>query len=206
MTPRCFSAMEVADTVQSMASLAPDAGRITRDRYQQLVADGTIGTDDRVELLDGLIVAMSPQNPAHAGVVGKLALRLGGITGSAAFVRVQSPLDLSRMSMPEADIAVVPGHPDDYMAAHPTTALLIVEVADSSVIQGRFTKAPLYAAADIPEYWLVNLRDRCIEVYRRPIREERRYAEARMAHVGETLDVVAFSRVAIGVAEILPPD
>jgi Uma2 family endonuclease len=188
-----------------MASTALGEGRVTRERYRELVADGTIGADDRVELLDGVIVAMSPQNPAHAGVVGKLAVRLGGVTGPAAFVRVQSPLDLGRLSMPEPDLAVVPGHPDDYMAVHPTTALLVIEVAETSVIQDRLTKASLYAAAGVPEYLLVNLRDRCVEVRRRPIPHERRYAEVRVSGPEDTINLLAFPGVVLAVAEMLPP-
>ena len=197
--------MEALGTVPSMAASALGEGRVTRERYLQLVDDGTIGADDRVELLDGVIVAMSPQNPAHAGVVGKLAIRLGDVARPAAFVRVQSPLDLGRMSMPEPDLAVVSGCPDDYMGVHPTTALLVVEVADSSVIQDRLTKAALYAAADVPEYWLVNLRDRCLEVHRRPVPRERRYADVRVARAGERVAPVAFPGVEIEIAAILPP-
>ena len=187
-----------------MASPALGATRVTRERYWQLVGDGTIGPDDRVELLEGVIVAMSPQSPSHAGVVRKLTRWLGGVVGNTASLQIQLPLNLGETSVPEPDVAVVAGRPDDYMTAHPTTALLVVEVAESSLIQDRLTKAPLYAAAGMPEYWIVNLRDRCVEVHRRPIAAERRYDESRVARLGDTLDAVALPAAAIAVAEIFP--
>lgn len=122
--------------------------------------------------------------------------------GSRALVLVQLPLDLGETSVPAPDVAVIAGRPEDYMTAHPTTALLVIEVAESSLIQDRLTKAPLYAAAGIPEYWVVNLRDRCVEVYRRPIPAERRYDESRIARLGDALDAVALPAAGITVAEI----
>lgn len=187
-----------------MASPALGEGRVTRERYWQLVGDGTIGPDDRVELLEGVIVAMSPQSPSHAGVIRKLTQWLAGVVGNHASLQIQLPLDLGETSIPEPDVAVVAGRPEDHMTAHPTTALLVIEVAESSLIQDRLTKAPLYAAAGIPEYWVVNLRDRCVEVHRRPIPAERRYDESRIARPGETLDVAALPAVALAVAEIFP--
>ena len=186
-----------------MASPALDDGRVTRERYWQLVAEGVIGSDDRVELLEGVIVAMSPQNPPHAFVIGKLTQWLARIVDQA-FIRVQLPIDLSDLSTPEPDLAVVAGSPEDYAALHPTTALLVVEVADSSLIQDRLTKGPMYAAAGIAEYWLVNLRDRCVEVHRAPKRDERRYGDARALRSEERLDLLAIPGASIAVREILP--
>lgn len=185
-----------------MASPALGEGRLTRERYWQLVGDGTIGSDDRVELLDGVIVAMSPQSPPHAGVVRKLTQLLAGVVGSDASLQVHLPLNVAETSVPEPDVAIIAGRPEDYMTAHPTSALLVIEVAESSLIQDRLTKAPLYAAAGIPEYWVVNLRDRGVEVHRRPIPAERRYGESRLAGLGDNLDAVALPTAAIAVAEI----
>ncbi len=148
---------------------------------------------------------MSPQNPPHAGVVRKLTQWLGDVVDRRAVLQIQLPLDVGATSAPEPDVAVVAGRPEDYMAAHPTTALLVIEVADSSLIQDRLTKAPLYAAAGVPEYWLVNLRDRCVEVHRRPVASGRRWAEVRIACPGDRLDLVAFPGPTIDVRELLPP-
>jgi len=188
-----------------MASPSLAEGRVTRERYWQLVEDGVIGPDDRVELLDGVIVAMSPQNPSHAFATAALTRWLGAAVGSHAYLRVQLPLDVSTASIPEPDLAVIAGRIEDAAAAHPTTALLVVEVAESSVAQDRLTKGPMYAAAGIQEYWLVNLRERCVEVHRRPVRADRRYAETRVAHAEEVLDVAALPGSSIRVNDILPP-
>lgn len=197
--------MEAAGSVAPMASVAPGEGRFTRERYWNLVRNGVIGPDDRVELLEGVIVAMAPQNPPHAVVIAALTKWLVHTIGDTANVRVQLPLDLSELSTPEPDLAVVAGKPLDHVAAHPTTALLVIEVADGSLIQDRLTKAPLYAAASVLEYWIVNLRDHCVEVHRQPIPTERRYAEMRVVHPGDMLGLAAFALATIDVAEILPP-
>jgi Uma2 family endonuclease len=188
-----------------MASPALGDGRVTRAHYWQLVADGVIGADDRVELLEGVIVAMSPQGAPHAFVIGKLDRWLQVIVGDERTVRVQMPIDLSELSTPEPDLAVVAGRLETYAAAHPTSALLVVEVADSSVIQDRLTKGPIYAGAGIAEYWLVNLRDRCIEVHREPDRRERRYKSVTVSEPQDRIDLLAVPGASIAVSEILPP-
>ena len=188
-----------------MASPAPGEGRVTRTQYWKLVADGVIGPDDRVELLDGVIVSMSPQNPPHAFVIEKLTRRLSVAIDADASVRVQLPLDLSETFTPEPDLAVVAGRAEDRAVRHPTSALLVVEVADSTVFQDRVTKGTLYAAAGIPEYWVVNLRDGCVETYRHPDVGQRRYTESCILRRGDDLDVAALPHLSIPVAEILPP-
>ena len=188
-----------------MASSELAAGRITSERYWRLVDEGVISPDDRVELLEGVIVSMSPQDPPHAFAVGNLTRLLIAAVGDDAAVRVQLPLDVSELSTPEPDLAVVAGRHEDYVAAHPTSALLVIEVADSSLLQDRLTKGPIYAAGGIGEYWLVNLRDRCIEVHRNPDRAQRRYATCRILTPEERVEPAALPRVSIPVAEILPP-
>ena len=187
-----------------MASPAVADGRVTRERYWRLVEDGVIGPDDRVELLEGVIVAMSPQNAPHAFAIARLDELLRA-TGTAVSIRIQLPLDLSEYSTPEPDVAVVAGRTADYATAHPTTALLVVEVADATLVQDRMTKAPMYAAAGIPEYWLVNLRTHCVEVFAAPVAGERRYASTMTVRPGDVLVPTTLTGVAIPVAELLPP-
>jgi Uma2 family endonuclease len=187
-----------------MASPAVADGRVTRERYWRMVADGVIGPDDRVELLEGVIVAMSPQSAPHAFVIARLDELLRA-TSAAVSVRVQLPLDLGEYSTPEPDVAVVAGRTADYATAHPTTALLVVEVADTTVVQDRMTKAAMYAAAGIPEYWLVNLRARAVEVFADPVAAERRYASTIVRRAGEVLAPSTLAGVAIPVGELLPP-
>jgi Uma2 family endonuclease len=125
--------------------------------------------------------------------------------GSRAMVRSQVPLNLTDLSVPEPDIAVVEPRADHYADAHPTTALLVVEVAATSLLTDRISKAAIYASADIREYWVVNLRDRCIEVHRQPAAAHRRFAQVRVVRPGESVDLMAFPGVTIPVDDLLPP-
>lgn len=188
----------------TMAQAAPAESRYTTEAYFNLVAAGIVSPEDRVELLEGVIVAMSPQNPPHAATTSQVDRALREAIGRRAAIRVQLPLLVGAYSAPEPDVAVVPGRESDYHDTHPTTALLVVEVADSSLLQDRLTKAAIYAAAGIPEYWLVNLRDECVEVFRAPEPAARRYTEKRTAHRGDRLDLVAIADAGIAVADILP--
>jgi hypothetical protein len=99
---------------------------------------------------------------------------------------------------------VVPGKESDYDHEHPRQALLVIEVADPSLAQDRLTKARIYAAADVPEYWLVNLRDDVVEVLQVPDAPARRYAERRLAARGERLRLVALPEVSVAVDDLLP--
>lgn len=172
--------------------------RLRRAEYDRLVALGAFG-DDRLELLGGLLVWMSPQDPAHAATTAKLGKRLLRELGDRAEVRIRAPLALDDDSEPEPDLAVVA--PGDYEDEHPATALLVVEVADSSLRKARL-KARLYARARVREYWLVNLADDAVEVYSRPRRGA--YASSVRHGRGATLRLAAFPDVTLRVEDILP--
>lgn len=178
----------------------------TAERYLALVNEGLLQADDRVELLAGVIVARPPQSPSHAGYAALVADRLWELVGPRACVRAHSPLRLGTHSVPEPDVAVVPGRPDDYLRRHPTAALLVVEVALASLPQDRLTKAAIYAAAGIPEYWIVNLRDCTLEVLHEPDPRLRLYASRRVAAPDEVIALAALPDVRVPVAAILPPD
>jgi Uma2 family endonuclease len=191
----------------AMKDLAPSIPSkptlISVDHYLGLVEDGELGPDDRVELLEGVLVAMAPQNPPHAAAVAQANQALARAIGERTHVRPQLSLVLDR-SVPEPDLAVVSGSPADYANAHPTTALLVVEVADSSLKQDRLSKAAIYAAAGIPEYWIVNLRDELVEVMRDPDPERACYRAVRSAARGERLELVALPGAALDAAALLP--
>ena len=178
--------------------------RYTVERYLALFDEGVLDRDDRVELLEGVVVAMGGSNPRHAAAVSMAMRALIEAIGRRAAVRVQSSFRAGRYSMPEPDVAVVPGHEVDYHEAHLRTALLLVEVAEWSLPQDRVTKRAIYAAAGVPEYWTVNLRDGWVEVLRAPDRRARRYAETFIAHRGERISLAAFPDVSIAVDELLP--
>lgn len=181
---------------------APD--RWTVDAYLRLVADGVLSADDRVELLEGVIVPMAPQNVPHAAGVAFVTKAFGTVLGDAAHLRVQLPFHASAYSLPEPDALVVAGHPRDYVTRHPATALLVVEVADTSLTHDRLTKRATYAAANVPEYWIVNLADDCVEVRRRPDPTTRTYTDVAVARRGESIAMAALPGVRIAVDDLLP--
>ena len=181
------------------------AGRFTVEQYFALVGEGALAPDDRIELLEGVVVAMSPRSAAHDAAVNRVLRALLAAVGSRATVRCQSSLVLGTRSVPEPDAAVAPGGNATYDRAHPTTALLVVEVADSSLVQDRVTKAALYAAARIPEYWIVDLRDdRRLEVLRAPDPTVPRYVDARALARGDAVELVALAGATVAVSDLLP--
>ena len=192
-------------TLTAMAHPAPAASRCTSEEFFELVARGVLAPDDRVELLEGVIVAMAPQNPRPATSVHMIHEAVSRAVGTRALVRQQFPLIAGLLSVPEPDVAVVPGGISDYLDRHPTVAVLVVEVADSSIAQDRLTKSAIYAAAGVPEYWVVDLRGDRMEVHRSPIPAERRYAETSLALRGDRLDLVALPGASVAVDDLLPP-
>jgi hypothetical protein len=177
----------------------------TADEYLGLVDEGVLGADDRVELLEGLIVIREPQNPSHASGVWRAHRVLERAVGDRAIVRGQLDYIAGPRSVPEPDVAVVPAVPDGYASAHPAHAHLVLEVAHSSLAQDRLTKCFIYAKANIPQYVIVNLRDDCVENHVAPSPPRRRYRERTVLVRGERLRLVPFPEVTIAVDDLLPP-
>jgi Uma2 family endonuclease len=172
---------------------------LRRIEYDVLVERGLLA-DARVELLAGALVEMSPQGPVHATVVARLARHFIRGLPDEVDVRVQSPFAAADDSEPEPDIAVVPA--GDYTKAHPDRAVLIIEVAESSLVKDRGLKAALYATAGVPEFWLVNLVERVVEVHRRPV--SGRYEDITRRRAGDVLAPEAFPSATIEAAAVLP--
>jgi Uma2 family endonuclease len=150
-------------------SLEPRRRLWSREEFHRAGHAGLFGPEERLELIGGEIVRkVTPQNTPHATAVllGEEALR--GLFPSGHVVRAQLPLALGPDSEPEPDLAVVGGAIRDYEQAHPSTAVLVVEVADATLAFDRTMKAGLYASVGIPEYWIVNLQDRVLECHREP--------------------------------------
>jgi Uma2 family endonuclease len=178
---------------------------MTVEQYFALVDQGVLEPEDRVELLDGVVVAMPPRTAAHDGNTGRVAQALRRAVGDRALVREEKTLILGRYSVPEPDVAVVALDPYEYTEAHPTTALLVIEVALSSLPQDRLSKSRIYAAAGIAEYWILNLRDGRVEVRRNPQPARRGHAETFTAHADERLELVALPGASVFVRDLLPP-
>ena len=177
--------------------------RFTVDEYHRMAEAGIFHEDDRVELLDGQIVEMTPIGPEHAGCVDDLAQWLTQHLRGSAIVRVQNPVQLGDHAEPQPDIAVVRPRPGGYRGGHPgpRDVLLVVEVADTSLRDDRERKLPLYAQAGIPEVWLVNLPEDGIDIHREP--RAGTCTSLRTARRGETVSPLAFPSLVLRVDDIL---
>jgi Uma2 family endonuclease len=161
--------------------------RFTLDEYHQLLRVGVLKEDEHVELLEGLIVDMTPQGRPHALVISRLNRFLSRALGEAYSVRPQLPLSLGPDSEPEPDLAIVTREEEEHAEEHPRTALLVVEVAVDSLRVDRLIKGRVYARAGIPEYWVVDVAGRLVEVYTAPVAGEGRYLSLRTVKGDETL-------------------
>lgn len=151
------------------AVLPPPAGPISVAQYHAMIEAGYFNDDDRFELLEGSVVPKMSKNPRHPYATTKTRKNLEKLVPSGWYVRVQDPITTLE-SEPEPDVSVVRGSEDDYPDRHPSPADtgLIVEVAESSLARDRSIKKRIYARAKVPVYWIVNLVDRCVEVYTNP--------------------------------------
>jgi Uma2 family endonuclease len=141
----------------------------TAEEYERAGELGVFKPEERLELIEGeILVKMSPQGSRHAVVLHLVAQALQAVFFDGYAIRMQTPLALGPANRPEPDVAVVTGTIRQYLTAHPTTATLVVEVSDTTLALDRTLKAQVYAGAGIPEYWIVNLVDNVLEVYRDP--------------------------------------
>ncbi len=151
--------------VETLAN--PKIHRWNREEYY-CMADAGLFQHQRVELIQGQVVDMSPMGHRHAIGVGLMADALRALLISNFHVREQMPFIIDDLSEIEPDIAIVTGQRRDYLNSHPTEAVLIVEVSDSTLTYDRKIKGSLYAKAGILDYWILNLIDAQLEVYRDP--------------------------------------
>ena len=177
--------------------------RFTTAEYHRMAEAGVLGEDDRVELIDGEILEMSPIGPRHAACVKRLSHLFSQRLGGEAIVSVQDPIGLSDHAEPQPDLALLRPRADFYAPEHPTPeeVLLVIEVADNSVEYDRQIKAPLYARNRIPELWLLDLGRDHLVVYRDPTGDG--YATTRLLRPGEAISPLAFPHLMIPIADIL---
>lgn len=186
--------------------IEPSPKRWTREEYYRLGEAGYF-FGQRVELIEGEIMVLRPQNWPHASTVARVGQVLQSALGNGFWVRMQLPLNLGT-SDPEPDVSVVPGAISDYND-HPTTAVLIVEVSDSSLNYDRARKASLYARAGIADYWIVNLVDRQLEVRRDPQPDTSQhyghgYASVTVLTPPAVVTPLAQPQVSLAVTDLLP--
>jgi Uma2 family endonuclease len=176
--------------------------RLTVDETLRMVDAGILDEDEHVELLEGVLVEMSPQGPSHAERTAMLADRLRSAYSGRARVREEKPLVVGRYSLPEPDIAVVLGAPGAYESRHPdgNDTLLVVELALTSRAMDR-RKAAIYAAAGIQVYWIVDLANRKLELRSAP--EDGAYVVTRVLREDETVTLPGLD-VEWRVGDLLP--
>ncbi len=188
--------------------LEPQPLRWTTEEFQRM-GDSGVFEGRHVELIEGVIVGLMTMGPPHVVGVMKAARQAERAFGDGFVVRSQMPLNVSGTTDPEPDIAVVPGEIEDYVRQHPTTALLVVEVSDTTLAYDRGKKASLYARAGISDYWLSNLIEDCVEVHRQPKKQKDApfghiYEDVRIYRRGETIAPLAKPDAQVPVDELLP--
>jgi Uma2 family endonuclease len=171
--------------------------------YHRMAEAGIITEDDRVELIEGEVVEMSPIGSLHAGCVNRLSALLHEQVGQTVIIAVQNPIRIDEYSEPQPDVARLAPRADFYSNGHPTPAdvLLVIEVADTSVDYDRWVKIPLYARAGIAEVWFVNLPGDFIEIFSQPTGGV--YKQVRRVGRGERLNSQSVPGIALSVDAIL---
>jgi Uma2 family endonuclease len=183
--------------------------RWKRVEYERLVEKGVFTPGERVELIDGLLLVAEPQSSSHFTAVRLAERALVHAFGEGWDVRAQGPIALDDTSEPEPDVAVVRGELRDFVEAHPADPVLVVEVALTSLRFDREHKSSLYARAGRPEYWIVNLVDRVLEVRREPAPSPSApygwdYRSVEMLGPGDRACPLAAPAARIAVADLLP--
>jgi Uma2 family endonuclease len=180
----------------------------TREEYYKMGEMGLFN-GHRVELIEGEVIEMSPIYSPHATAVTLIDEVIRELFGKGWVVRVQNPLSLGINSDPEPDVAIVAGKARDFKDAHPATAALVIEVADSSLNYDRKHKGSLYAKAGLADYWIVNLVNKQVEVYRRPIPDAEAefgfsYADKFIFKPGDKVKPLAKPKAVIAINDLMP--
>ena len=183
--------------------------RWSRAEYDRLIDIGVFRPDERLELLGGELVVSEPQNSAHYTAIGLVDDALRAVLPRGWLVRTQGPIELDDESEPEPDIAVTPGDRRSYSRRHPSRPALVVEVAESRLAFDREHKGSLYARARLEDYWILNLVDRVLEVYRRPVADPAspfgcRYASRSMVTAEAFVELLAVPGARVVVSDLLP--
>ncbi|MFZ4728727.1 MAG: Uma2 family endonuclease [Pseudanabaena sp.] len=172
--------------------------------YHHMIEAGVLDEDDRVELLEGKIVCISPQRPFHAASVQRSANYIYEMLRNRAYIRAQLPVILGNDSEPEPDIAVVRFDADEYSFRHPEASdiYLLIEVADRTISKDRKQKARIYGKNQVLEYWILDLQRRQVYIFRQP--EDEGYREELILSSDDSLDMQAFPEVAIALDALFP--
>lgn len=185
-----------------MKTLTPHPKRFTRDVYHKMAESAIFQESDRLELIRGEIIEMSPVGTRHASCVNKLNQLLAKKLPTETIVSVQNPIVLTNNSEPQPDLVILKYRPDFYANEHPhpEDILLLIEVSDSSIEYDQNVKIPLYAENKISEVWLVNLNDNCVEIYQKPYQNY--YQNIQKLSAINIISLSNFSEIEIKISEL----
>ena len=186
-----------------MATVNPTKHLTDLNEWRRLGEAAIFPPESRLELIDGEILEMAPIGSNHAGHLKRINKLFTRFVPDNVIISVQDPLQLGDLSEPVPDFMLLKPNADFYSSRHPNAndVLLLVEVADSSLSFDQNQKLRLYALHGIPEYWLLNLNDSCLEVYRKPGGEV--YAEKTTLYAGDTITLSQLNDISIHIADIL---
>ena len=192
-----------------METTYPRTRRWTSAEYNRMIDKGVFRPDERLELLAGQLVVREPQGDPHAFAIELANEALRAAFGPEWRVRVLLPIALDEESEPEPDVSVAPGPLRDSSEAKPSRLVLVAEIAESSLALDREFKGSLYARARVPDYWIVNLKGRVLEVYREPGPDVAAlygwaYRSAQSLRAGEYVSPLAAPAARVSVADLLP--
>jgi len=185
-----------------IAEALPTRFKLTVEQYHRMGEAGILHADDRIELIDGELIRMAPIGSLHAGLVSRLARLLIERTAGRAVVSPQNPMILSELTEPQPDLSVLRWRSDDYMGAVPMAAdaLLVIEVADSTLHYDRDVKLRFYAESGVPEVWIVDARRRQLLDYREPA--DRSYRSLQTLAEGDTAACAALPQLRLEIREL----
>lgn len=171
--------------------------------WQKMGKAGVFSPESHLELINGEIIEMAPIGSHHASHLKRLINLFSGLIQKSAIIAVQDPLQLGDLSEPEPDFMLLHPRSDFYYENHPNNndVLLLIEIADSSLEYDQNAKLRLYALHNIPEYWLLNVQDICLEVYRQP--KNGFYAEKTTLRDGDKIILSQLDNISINIADIL---
>jgi Uma2 family endonuclease len=183
--------------------LARSQHRFTVSDYYRMAESGLFAPNDRVELLDGAILDTASVDPFHGGSVNRLARLFNKVADSRWLVSIQGPVHLNDHSEPRPDLMLLQPAREVYTSRHPLAedVFLLIEVANSSLEMDRAEKLPAYGHAGIPEVWIVNLRDKIIEIYREP--HFSGYGSRKILNASEQASPLAFPEIHVDGAALL---
>ncbi|MGB3291506.1 MAG: Uma2 family endonuclease [Phormidesmis sp.] len=185
--------------------VAVEPKRFTADDYHRMSELEILSATERTELINGQIMTMAAKSAAHASAGSIINHFLTGLLGEKAFIQSHNPVQLNDCSEPEPDIAVVRLDPLFYSTRHPVPedVLLLIEVADSSLQYDLEVKAPMYAAAGIADYWILDVIERELHVFRQPVGDY--YQSHAVLAAALSVAPIAFAELEILISDMLPP-